>query len=85
MAASAHASRHIACIPGRDNGEKALAPTRHASTDLCALTDSLVSSIRWRMRDYEAILRAELEILAEPDGACRPRLLRVASRPIDEN
>jgi hypothetical protein len=57
----------------------------YVPTELCALTDSLASSIRWRMRDYEAILRAELAILAEPDGANRPRLLRVASRPRDEN
>ena len=39
----------------------------HASSELCALTDSLASSIRWRMRDYEAILRAELALLAEPE------------------
>jgi hypothetical protein len=44
--------------------------------ELCALTDSLASSIRWRMRDYEAILRAELEILAESDAARRRRVLR---------
>jgi hypothetical protein len=40
--------------------------------ELCALTDSLTSSIRWRMRDYEAILRAELEILAEPYAVMGP-------------
>jgi hypothetical protein len=57
----------------------------YVPTELCPLTDSLTSSIRWRMRDYEAILRAELAILAGPDGASRPRLLRVASRPPDEN
>ena len=62
-----------------------MAPTAHVATDLCALTDSLASSIRWRMRDYEATQRAELEILAEPDGACRPRLLQVAARPLEEN
>jgi hypothetical protein len=44
--------------------------------ELCALTDSLASSIRWRMRDYEAILRAQLEILAEPYAARRQRVLR---------
>ena len=49
-----------------------------APAELCALTDSLTSSIRWRMRDYEAILRAELEILAEPLTATRPRPLRFA-------
>lgn len=59
--------------------------TPHIPTELCALTDSLTSTIRWRMRDYEAILRAELEILAEPDGANRPRLLRFAARPLEEN
>jgi hypothetical protein len=57
----------------------------YVPTELCALTDSLTSSIRWRMRDYEAILRAELAILAEPDGATRPRLLRVAGRPLEES
>lgn len=46
--------------------------TSRIPTELCALTDSLASSIRWRMRDYEAILRIELEILAEPDGATSP-------------
>jgi hypothetical protein len=51
----------------------------HAPAELCALTDSLTSSIRWRMRDYEAILRAELEILAEPQISQRPRLLRFAA------
>jgi hypothetical protein len=58
-----------------------MSPATHAPSELCALTDSLTSSIRWRMRDYEAILRAELEILTEPDATVRPRLLRVAGRP----
>jgi hypothetical protein len=52
----------------------------HTSTELCALTDSLTSRIRWRMRDYEAILRTELAMLAEPD----PKLLRSARRPTQE-
>jgi hypothetical protein len=39
----------------------------HTSTELCALTDSLTSRIRWRMRDYESILRAELAMLAAPE------------------
>ena len=51
----------------------------HAPAELCALTDSLTSSIRWRMRDYEAILKAELEILAKSDSA---ELQRFAARPI---
>jgi hypothetical protein len=56
----------------------------HAPAELCALTDSLTSSIRWRMRDYEAILRAELEILAESRVAARPRPLPFAgSRRVD--
>ena len=38
----------------------------HPISELCPLTDSLASSIRWRMRDYESILRAELELLAAP-------------------
>ena len=46
--------------------------------ELCALTDSMASSIRWRMRDYQAILQAELEILAEPDAEAQARLHRFA-------
>jgi hypothetical protein len=53
----------------------------HARIELCSLTDSLSSSIRWRMRDYEAILRAELEILAEPDAATLKPLVPSAGRP----
>jgi hypothetical protein len=53
----------------------------HASAELCALTDSLTSRIRWRMRDYQSILRAQLEILAQPDVTTRPRLLRSGGRP----
>jgi hypothetical protein len=46
--------------------------------ELCALTDSLTSSIRWRMRDYEQILRAELALLAAESRAARA--LRTRSR-----
>lgn len=53
----------------------------HVAAEFCALTDSLTSRIRWRMRDYQAILRAELEILAEPDVTTGPRLSRPAGRP----
>ncbi len=53
-----------------------------APAELCALTDSLTSSIRWRMRDYEAILKAELEILADSDSA---ELQRFAARRIPRN
>jgi hypothetical protein len=52
----------------------------HARTELCSLTDSLSSSIRWRMGDYGAILRAELEILAEPDAATLTPPFASASR-----
>jgi len=51
-----------------------MSPSNYAPVELSQLTDSLASSIGWRMRDYEAILRAELEILVEPDAATQPRL-----------
>ena len=35
---------------------------RH-NDELCALTDSLPGTIRWRLRDYEEILKAELALL----------------------
>lgn len=35
---------------------------RH-NDELCALTDSLSGTIRWRLRDYEEILKAELALL----------------------
>jgi hypothetical protein len=53
--------------------------------ELCALTDSLTSSIRWRLRDYQAILKAELEILAGPDAEAQPRLHRFAVLPTLRN
>lgn len=31
--------------------------------ELCALTDSLSGTIRWRLRDYEEMLKAELAML----------------------
>jgi hypothetical protein len=49
--------------------------------ELCPLTDSLSSSIRWRMRDYGAILRAELEILAAADPSTENRRPRFTSTP----
>jgi hypothetical protein len=39
---------------------------------LCLLTDSLPSAIRWRLCDYEAMLKEELRILAAQES----RLLR---------
>ena len=35
--------------------------------ELCVLTDVLSSGLRWRLSDYEAMLRAELAILAIPE------------------
>jgi hypothetical protein len=54
----------------------------HAPAEFCALTDSLASRIRWRMRDYEAFLKAQLEILAESDSA---ELQRFGARRILHN
>ena len=49
-----------------------MAKVANARTELCFLTDSLPSAIRWRLEDYEAMLKAELRMLsAEP--AWRPR------------
>jgi len=40
--------------------------------ELSPLTDSLSSVIRWRYRDYESILRAELHLLiARPSSPAR--------------
>jgi hypothetical protein len=66
---------------GTTMGGAAMDLSAHAHTELCSLTDSLSSSIRWRMRDYEAILRAELEILTEPDAATLKPLVPSAGRP----
>lgn len=41
--------------------------------DLCALTDSLPGTIRWRLRDYEEILKAELALLVAMETSRRPR------------
>jgi len=43
---------------------------------LCALADSLPGAIRWRYRDYEQLLRKQLEILLAPPV----RLVRLAHR-----
>jgi hypothetical protein len=48
--------------------------------EICALTDSPPSAIHWRLKDYAAILRAELVILAAPD-APSPIRNRSASGP----
>jgi hypothetical protein len=42
-----------------------------ARTDdrMCVLTDSSQSAIRWRLCDYEAMLRTELQILAAQEHA----------------
>jgi len=41
----------------------------HAPRDreFLPLTDSLASRIRWRLCDYEAILRAEVELMLDND------------------
>ena len=58
-----------------------MAFSTQSPAELCALTDSMASSIRWRMRDYQAILKAELEILAETDAEVQRRLRRFAVLP----
>ena len=34
--------------------------------ELCALADSLPAAIRWRYRDYEQLLKKELQMLVAP-------------------
>jgi hypothetical protein len=53
---------------------------RH-NDDLCALTDSLSGTIRWRLRDYEDILKAELALLVAMETSRRPPLNR-GRRPL---
>ena len=50
--------------------------------ELCALTDSLSGTIRWRLRDYEEILKAELALLVamETRRARRPHVDRGTPR-----
>jgi hypothetical protein len=45
---------------------------RH-NDELCALTDSLPGTVRWRLRDYEEILKAELALLVAMETNRRPR------------
>ncbi len=41
----------------------------HTSDEqLCLLTNSPGSAIRWRLKDYEQILRAEIDLLIALDG-----------------
>lgn len=35
----------------------------HAEREFLPLTDSLASTIRWRYQDYEAMLRAEVDLM----------------------
>lgn len=41
--------------------------TRRHSQELSPLTDSLASCIRWRLSDYEAVLRGEMDILLDTE------------------
>jgi hypothetical protein len=50
--------------------------------EICALTDSPPSAIHWRLKDYAAILRAELAILAAPDLAPPVRSRSSTSREL---
>lgn len=43
--------------------------TRRHSQELSPLTDSLASCIRWRLSDYEAVLRGEVELLLDTETA----------------
>jgi hypothetical protein len=45
----------------------------HAPHDrLCVLTNSLPGAIRWRFRDYEQMLRKQLQLLAQPLHVVQP-------------
>ncbi|HEX6998161.1 MAG TPA: hypothetical protein VF322_08445 [Gammaproteobacteria bacterium] len=49
--------------------------------ELAPLTDSLVSCIRWRLSDYEAIVRCEMNLLLERRSApASPGAARAAPR-----
>ena len=50
--------------------------------EICTLTDSPPSAIHWRLKDYAAILRAELAILAAPDLAPPVGTRSTASREL---
>lgn len=39
--------------------------------ELLPLTDSLVSCIRWRLSDYEAIFRTQIELMLDASGCTR--------------
>ncbi len=41
--------------------------------ELSPLTDSLASCIRWRLCDYEAMLRGEVELLLDPSTIAASR------------
>ena len=53
----------------------------HTSDErLCLLTDSPRSAIRWRLKDYEQILRAEINLMIASEG---PRLRRLDHGRLD--
>jgi hypothetical protein len=49
--------------------------------ELCALTNSMPSAIRWRLEDYKAMLRTELAMLAAAEATSRNDAQRDAKRP----
>lgn len=54
--------------------------SQRIAQELRPLTDSLASRVRWRVSDYEAIVRAEIDLLLAAD-AVDARRLRSTSRP----
>lgn len=46
--------------------------------EIAPLTDSLVSCIRWRLSDYEAIVRCEMDLLLERASLPAPASRSVA-------
>lgn len=54
---------------------------RH-NDELCALTDSLPGTVRWRLKDYEEILKAELTLLVAMEERARRPHGRRPLRPV---
>ena len=42
--------------------------SQRSAQELHPLTDSLASRVRWRVSDYEAIVRAEIDLLLAADA-----------------
>ncbi len=52
----------------RTNSEDNMGIHSSDMTEFLPLTNSLVSRIRWRLSDYEALLRAQVELLLDDEN-----------------